>query len=100
MKQSKSIIDPKEIAKFFDMELQNIHKHIAKGFRLDLIYIVFNDDKLTTKQKRTYLYHNTSLSLGMKNSLFERYIGDYGYAYAKSGSYSLDFEIHQERGTV
>lgn len=77
-----------------------MNKHIAKGNRLDLVYSVLSNANLTTKEKRDYLYNNTSLSLGMKNNLFERYMGDYGFSYCKTGSYSLEFKIHQEGGQV
>ena len=99
-KYTKSSIDTRKIADFFGMQRIDVNKHIAKGNRLDLVYSVLSNDDLTTKEKRTYLFHNTSLSLGMKNNLWERYCGDYGYAYCKSGSYSLEFEIIQEGGQV
>ena len=99
-KYNRVLIDTRIISDFFGMSRIDVNKHIAKGNRLDLVYSVLNNDSLSIKEKRTYLFHNTSLSLGMKNNLWERFTGDYGYAYCKSGSYSLEFEIIQEGGQV
>ena len=99
-KYNRSLIDTRLIADFFGMSRSDVNKHLAKNRRLDLIYKVFNNDNLTTKEKRTYLYHNTNMSLEMKNNLWERFNGDYGYNYCKTGSMSLDFEILQEGGAV
>jgi hypothetical protein len=89
--KNKSLIDTKLIADFFGMSRLVVNKHLAKKSPLDLIYIVFNDDNLTTREKRTYLYHNTDLTLNMKNNLWERFNGDYGFEYCKTGSMSLEF---------
>ena len=99
-KYNKKLYDSNKIADFFSMTNLDVYKHIKKGNRLDLVYKVLNNDNLTLKEKRAYLFYNTSLSLGMKNNLWERYTGDYGYAYCKSGSYSLEFKIIQEEGQV
>jgi len=99
-KYNKSLIDTNLIADFFSMSRIDVNKHIAKNRRLDLIYKVFTNDNLTTKEKRTYLYHNTNLSLEMKNNIYERFMGDYGFSYCKTGSMSLDFEIIQEGGAI
>ena len=99
-KYKRKTYDTNIIADFFSMQPIDVYKHIAIGNRLDLVYTVLNNDSLTTKQKRTYLFYNTSLSLGMKNKLWERYNGDYGFSYCQSTSMSLEFEIIQEGGSV
>lgn len=99
-KYNNKTYDTKEIAEFFSMKPIDVYKNIYKGNRLDLVYTVLSNDKLTTKQKRTYLFYNTSMSEKMKDKLWERYFGDYGYAYCKATSISLEFEIIQEGGSV
>ena len=99
-KHNKSIVDTKIIADFFGMPRIIVNRHIVTGKRLDFVYSVLNNDNVSLKDKRNYLFKNTSLSLNMKINLWERFIGDFGYEYCKSGSYSLDFEIIQEGGTV
>ena len=99
-KYNKTLIDTRKIADFFGMAHIDVYKHIKKGNRLDLVYSVLSNDDLTIKEKRTYLFHNTSLSLGMKNNLWERFTGDYGFEYCKTGSNSLDVLIQQEGGKL
>ena len=88
----KSIVSTNKIADFFGMSRTDVNKNIAKGNRLDLVYSVLSKDNLTLSQKKDYL-RNTSLSEGMKNNLFERYMGDYGFEYCRTGSNSLEVRI-------
>ena len=99
-KSNKKTYDPDKIADFFGMDKIYIRRHIANGKRLDLVYLVLSNDDLTIKEKRDYLFYKTSLSSNMKINLWERFTGDFGYNYCKSGSYSLEFEIIQEGGAV
>jgi len=91
-KYTKKLIDIKELADFFGMEKVDIGKHFAKGNRLDYIYIVLNRDDLTTREKKTYLY-KTSMSEAFKDNIWQRFSGDYWFAYCRGKSKSLEFRI-------
>jgi len=91
-KYIKKVIKIDVLADFFGMEKVDIGKAFAKGYRLDYVYIVFNRDDLTIREKKTYLY-KTSMSESFKNNIWQRFSGDYWFAYCKNKSNSLEVTI-------
>jgi hypothetical protein len=77
---------------FFSMHLTQVSRHLKSGLRLDNIYIVLNRPDLTTKEKRDYVFR-CSMSFSMKENIWNRFQGDYGYAYCKQKSNSLEFRV-------
>ena len=98
-KRNKQQIKNSVLAEYFYMHKTQISRHLKSGLRLDYIYIVLNRPDLTTKEKRNYIF-NTSMSFSMKENIWSRYQGDYGFAYCQQKSNSLEFEIIQEGGAV
>jgi len=88
----ESRIDIDILIDFFSMHRTAIYRHIKRGLRLDYIYIVLNRPELTTKEKRDYIY-KTSMSFGMKENIWSRYQGDYGFLYCQDKSNSLEFRV-------
>lgn len=91
-KYVKKLISTRELADFFSMHNVDVYRCLRMGLRLDYVYIVFNRDDLTIKEKREWLY-KTSMSKRKKDNIFERCMGDYGFLYNRSKSKSLEFRI-------
>ena len=86
----KPLVDVELLVDFYDLNRGDILRHINMWKRLDFIYIIFTSKKYSIREKRDYLM-KTSLSDKMKNTIFERFTGDYGFKYCKQKSHSREF---------
>lgn len=91
-KNNKYRVKTSLLVDFFSMPLSVVNRHLRSGLRLDCLYIVLNRPDLTTKQKRDFVF-NTSMSFSMKENIWNRFQGDYGFAYCKQKSNSLEFRV-------
>lgn len=80
------------LVEYFQMPRSIVNRHLKSGLRLDYCYLVLNRIDLSTKEKRNYIF-NTSMSFSMKENIWNRFQGDYGFAYCKQKSNSIEFRV-------
>lgn len=72
-------IKTRVLAKYFNVDTTTINRNIRQGNRYDLLYCILTKEDLTRRQKKTFVF-NTSMSLEMKNAVWNRYLETTGIA--------------------
>lgn len=87
-----SSVDIDILSEFFYAQKSQIRKWFRKGNKIDKAYEILTNTKLTNGQKRKILY-SSSLQETIKDTLYERYMGDKGFKYNDSSSLDEKLEF-------
>jgi|LGVF01.2.fsa_nt_gb hypothetical protein len=90
-----------ELSRYFNINHSNIGRGLVAGIPYYEFHDILENDSLTRREKKNLIYGFKDVTRTIKDSIWERFIGDKGFNYSKGSIYMVGFkkiqkEFHEE----
>ena len=90
-----------ELSRYFNMNQSNLGRGLIAGIPYYEFHDILEDENLTRREKKNLIYGYKNITETIKDSVWERHIGDKGFDYSEGSIYMIGFkkiqrEYHEE----